>query len=68
MYPIYTDKKDLDKLQNRYIISSLRNSKEGIVARIIAEEVPSEYNYAEVVASLEDLYLYNFSKECKINP
>lgn len=65
IYEVHTDKQNLDKLQERYIVSNLRNSKEGIVARIIAEEVPKEYNYVEVVASLEELYLYNFSKEFK---
>ena len=67
VYEVYANKNDVDKLQDRYIISNLRNSKEGIVARIIAEEAPTKYNHVEVVASLEDLYLYNFQKECKNN-
>ena len=62
VYEVYIDKKDLEELQEKYIISNLMNSKEGIVARIITDEVPSKYNYIDVEARLEDLYLYNFSK------
>lgn len=60
VFEVYVDKNDLEKLEKDYIISNLKNSKEGILARVIGEESPSGYNYSEVGASLEDLYLYSF--------
>lgn len=62
VFEIYADKKDLEKLQEGYIISNLKNSKEGVMARVIGEKPSSEYTYNETAASLEDLYLYYFNE------
>ena len=61
VFEIYTKKNDLDKLQQSYIVSNLKNTKDGVMARIVGDEAPVEYKYNEVVACLEDLYLYYFS-------
>lgn len=61
VFEVYTNKNDLKKLQESYNISNLKNTKDGVMARIVSDEAPIEYKYNEVVACLEDLYLYYFS-------
>ena len=60
-FEVYIEENELNELRNKYIISNLRNSSTGLVARILSEDIPTEYEYSKVNASLEDLYLYCFN-------
>lgn len=60
VFEIYVTDGELKKLQQQYVISNLKNSADGLIARVIAEEPPEQYNFKAIDPSLEDLYLYYF--------
>lgn len=60
VFEVYVKDDEFKKLQEQYVISNLKNSADGLIARIIADEPPKQYAYKEIGASLEDLYLYYF--------
>jgi len=59
-YEVCVDDSELDNLKNDYIISNLKNSADGVVAKLIGNAPPQDVDYKKVDASLEDLYLYHF--------
>lgn len=59
-YEVCVSETIVDKLKETYLISNLKNSAEGIVAKLVGCEPPSDIEYKVVEPSLEDLYLYNF--------
>lgn len=53
--------REVQKINEKYIVSNLRNSGENVELRIISEFQPmNEAKYAE--ATLEDAYLYQMGK------
>lgn len=52
---------DLSKVQSEFRVSNLYHEGENIVARIVADNPPDEYEYEIVKPNLEDLYLYYFN-------
>ena len=60
VFEVYVKDDEFKKLQEQYVISNLKNSADGLIARIIADEPPTQYAYKAIAASLEDLYLYYF--------
>lgn len=51
---------DLKIVQDKYRISNLSNEENYIVARIVSEEPPENYEYTIAEPTLDDLYLYYF--------
>ncbi len=62
VYEICLKEEELETLKKDYVISNLKNSAEGVIARIVGDAVPEGFSYKECDAGLEDLYLYYFSK------
>lgn len=62
VYEVCIREEELNELKHKYIISNLKNSAEGIVARIVGNDLPVQIAYKESAATLEDLYLYHFNK------
>ena len=54
--------KDVDRYNNKFIISNLKHNGDKVELRIISEERPAE-NALNVSPNLEDLYLYHFKEE-----
>lgn len=63
VFEVYVKDEEFRKLQEQYVISNLKNSADGLIARIIADEPPTQYDYIEISASLEDLYLHYFMEK-----
>lgn len=63
VYEIQISKEELKEIQNRYVVSNLRNTDDGLAVKIIAEEQPKELSCENTVANLEDVYLYYFDAE-----
>lgn len=51
---------ELHDIQERYIISNLRNTADGLALKVVSERPPEEYKYTNVSPNLEDVYLYYF--------
>lgn len=66
VYEVCTDEKGLERAKDKYIISNLKNSPHGIVARLVGSEPPTWLPYKLGEASLEDLYLYYFNERIGI--
>lgn len=58
VYEIQISQAQLKEIQNRYIVSNLRHTREGLAVKIISERPPKEYPMQAAVANLEDVYLY----------
>ena len=50
---------EADQLENRFLVSNRRNESDGVVVKIVSPERPTPVA-RQVLASLEDLYLYYF--------
>ena len=61
IYEIEVDKEQLAKVYERYIVSNLRHTQNGLLAKIISKEPPKENYSTSVVVNLEDVYLNYFS-------
>lgn len=62
IYEVRLNESQIEELNEKYIVSNLKNSPEGLVAKIIGNEPPVNIEYVRSQASLEDLYLYHFNK------
>ncbi len=60
VYEVACQKEQLKNLQNKYLISNIRHKEDGFLVKIIADEMPKEYECYEAEANLEDVYLYYF--------
>ena len=60
VYEVACQKEQLKNLQNKYLISNIRHKEDGFLVKIIADEMPKEYECHEAEANLEDVYLYYF--------
>lgn len=61
VYELEVKEEELEKIQEEYQVGNIYQSDEGLLIRIITEEVPSQYRFHHVRPVLEDLYLYRFS-------
>lgn len=61
VYEVPVLESQLQEIQRKYVISNLRHTTEGLVAKIITALPPRNAN--PVVANLEDVYLYYFEEE-----
>ena len=52
----------LQEIQNRFVVSNLRHTAEGLAVKIITDNPPVEYRPVQAVANLEDVYLYYFDE------
>ena len=57
---------ELEELKAKYTISNIIKTNSGIIAKIISEKPPEDFNVRTVRSSLEDIYLYNLNIEGKI--
>lgn len=62
VYEINIEHDNIDEIQSEYVVSNLRNSREGLVAKIVSDEEPRNRNYKKTIANLEDVYLYYFNE------
>ena len=51
----------LNKVKEKYNISSIIKTNDGLLARIVSEDKPKELNINDVKSTLEDTYLYYFN-------
>ncbi len=51
------------ELQNRCVVSNLRQTPDGLAAKIVADEPPEGYFCTPAAANLEDVYLYYFEQQ-----
>lgn len=68
VYELNIKEHELDRVAEQWRISSMRNEYNEIITRIISDVIPSEYEYKQVVPSIEDLYLYLFDEKNDIDP
>lgn len=52
---------EVDKIKNITMVSNLRYTEEGVNIKIIDKNPPEEYKWTKGIATLEDVYLYNFN-------
>lgn len=51
----------LNKVKEKYNISNIIKTNDGLLARIVSEDKPKELNINDVKSTLEDTYLYYFN-------
>ena len=51
----------LNKIKEKYNISNIIKTNDGLLARIVSEDKPKELNINDVKSTLEDTYLYYFN-------
>ncbi|MBE5887430.1 MAG: ABC transporter ATP-binding protein [Lachnospiraceae bacterium] len=61
VYEIKVEQERLYDIQSNYAVSNLRHTEQGLVAKIIAKEPPSNVIFEKAQANLEDVYLYHFN-------
>lgn len=61
VYEVQVSQEQLQEMQRKYVISNLRHTTEGLVAKIITDTPPMGAGL--VAANLEDVYLYYFEEE-----
>lgn len=52
---------ELNKIKEKYSISNIIKTNDGLLARIVSEKAPKELNVINVKSILEDTYLYYFN-------
>ena len=52
---------ELNKIKEKYSISNIIKTNDGLLARIVSEKAPKELNVINVESTLEDTYLYYFN-------
>lgn len=65
VFEIHTSEEQLREIQNKYRVTNLYHTSEGIDVKVVADVPPEEYDYVPAIASLEDVYLYYFESEEK---
>lgn len=63
VYVITTTTDKLSEIEEEYRVSNISKDADKIYVRIIAESPPSKFEYQEVKANLEDVYLYYFDED-----
>lgn len=57
---IFIQPEELPQIQEKFMISNLRYSREGLAVKVITKENIEPFQAAETTANLEDVYLYYF--------
>lgn len=57
---IYIQPEELHQIQEKFVISNLRYSREGLAVKVITKENAESFQVADTTANLEDVYLYYF--------
>lgn len=57
---IFIQPEELPQIQEKFMISNLRYSREGLAVKVITQENIESFQAAETTANLEDVYLYYF--------
>lgn len=57
---IFIQPEELPQIQEKFMISNLRYSREGLAVKVITKENIESFQAAETTANLEDVYLYYF--------
>lgn len=63
IYEIEADKEQLGSVYEQYIVSNLRHTENGLLAKVISKESPQGSFATSPNVNLEDVYLYYFSDE-----
>ncbi len=63
IYEIEVDKEQLGSIYEQYIVSNLRHTENGLLAKVISKEQPQGSFATSPNVNLEDVYLYYFSDE-----
>lgn len=63
IYEIEADKEQLGSVYEQYIVSNLRHTENGLLAKVISKEPPQGSFATSPNVNLEDVYLYYFSDE-----
>lgn len=63
IYEIEADKEQLGSVYEQYIVSNLRHTENGLLAKVISKELPQGSFATSPNVNLEDVYLYYFSDE-----
>lgn len=58
--PVSWDK--LKEIQNKYTVSSIRHTADGLAVKVITDLQPQEESVCPAAANLEDVYLYHFNE------
>lgn len=65
VFEIRITQDELPQVKKEFEISNLFRTDGEIVVRIISEQCPKKYRWAEVMPTLEDVYLYEFECLCR---
>lgn len=57
---IYIQPEELPQIQDKFAISNLRYSREGLAVKVITKENTEPFQVTDTTANLEDVYLYYF--------
>ena len=57
---IYIQPEELPQIQEKFAISNLRYSREGLAVKVITKENTEPFQVTDTTANLEDVYLYYF--------
>ena len=63
VYEIEIEDNQLQEIQKQYVVSNLRNVRNGLAVKIIADEPPKDILFKKPDVNLEDAYLYFFGKQ-----
>lgn len=61
LYEMLIPQDQLDKIQQKYVVSNIRQENGKLAVKIISEEPPKEHAWERPLANLEDVYLYYFT-------
>ena len=62
VYEIKIEERQLQQIQQCYVVSNLRYTTDGLVVKIITKKEPAELEYKRAPANLEDVYLFHFDE------
>ncbi len=60
VYEIHISREQLEEVQDKYVVSNLRYTTDGLAVKVITEDRILEYRCEHVPANLEDVYLFYF--------
>ena len=68
VYTLSVNEGDLENVQNKFKISSMMRTKNGIFARVVGDNKPDikEFKYIEEEPNLEDVFLYYFNESVRV--
>ena len=68
VYTLSVNEGDLENVQNKFKISSMMRTNNGICARVVGDNKPDikEFKYIEEEPNLEDVFLYYFNESVRV--